>query len=197
MKRLPVLVVAVALSCGACKSKEDPAWALRGAAVPGAPNDVDPITVLPLAIAQTKKHLDVKEPELISIRMVGVAASGHMDLKGCDTSISYRFAVRKDAERMAAAATVGGDGMYTPVFEATSNIKNGGVAIPPPHCAVDEVRRAVVAAGAKDDACTLQLEYTRIADPEITWFQGIGWRTFGPAGPIVVDDATCAFVAKR
>jgi hypothetical protein len=95
---------------------------------------------------------------------------------------------------MAAAATVGGGGMYRPIFEPTSNIKNGGVAIPPPHCRVETVRAAAVAAGAKDDACTLQLEYSRVADPEITWFHGTGWRTFGPAGPIIVDDATCAFV---
>jgi hypothetical protein len=175
-------------------AKEDSYWALRGTAIPGAPHDVDPIAVLPLAIVQVKKHLDVKEPELLSIRMVGVAASGRMDLEGCDTSISYRFGVRTDKERMAGAATVGGGGMYRPVFEATSNIKNGGVAIPAPHCRVETVRAAAVAAGAANEACTLQLEYTRVADPEIDWFHGTGWRTFGPAGPIIIDDATCAFV---
>lgn len=196
---LSLLAVTISLLAG-CKSKgsqEDAYWALRGAAIPGAPHDVDPILVLPLAVAQTKRHLDVKgEPELLSIRMVGVAASGRMDLAGCDTSISYRFAVHQKNERTAAAATVGGGGMYTPVFEATSNIKNGGVAVPPPHCAVVTVRAAAVAAGAVDDVCTMQLEYTRISDPEIGWFQGNGWRTFGPAGPIVVDDATCAVVPK-
>ncbi len=183
-----------------CKKKpapEDSSWALRGAAIPGAPHDVDPIAVLPLAIAEVKKNLDVKDPELLSIRMVGVAPSGRMDLAGCDTSISYRFGVRTDKGRTAAAATVGGGGMYRPVFEATSNIRNGGVAIPAPHCRVETVRAAAVAAGAADEACALQLEYTRIADPEIGWFHGTGWRTFGPAGPIVIDDATCAFVPKE
>lgn len=199
-RTLLTLAVGVAPFGAACKGKlanEDTYWALRGTAIAGAPHDVDPVAVLPLALAQVKKHLDVKEPELLSIRMVGVAPSGRMDLEGCDTSISYRFAVRKDNERMAAAVTVGGGGMYLPVFEATSNIKNGGIAIPAPHCSVETVRAAAVAAGAADEACALQLEYTRVADPEIGWFHGTGWRTFGPAGPIIVDDATCAFVPMR
>jgi hypothetical protein len=197
--KLLILAIVTASLGAACKGKlikEDTYWALRGAQIPGAPHDVDPIVVLPLAITQVEKHLDVKSPELLSIRMVGIASSGRMDLAGCDTSISYRFAVRKDNERTAAAATVGGGGMFTPVFEATSNIRNGGVAVPAPHCKVETVRAAAVAAGAADEPCALQLEYSRVADPEISWFHGIGWRTFGPAGPIIIDDATCAFVPR-
>lgn len=198
----PALLIfaALATSLGAaCKrklAKENDYLALQSAEIPGAPHDVDPIAVTPLASAQVKKVLAVKDAELLSIRMVGVAPSGRMDLAGCDTSISYRFAVHKDKERMAAAVTVGGGGMFRPIFEPTSNIKNGGVAIADPHCKVETVRAAAVAAGAADEACALQLEYTRVVDPEIDWFHGTGWRTFGANGLIVIDDDTCAVVPK-
>ena len=101
-RALLVLAVVAAPLGAACKgklTKEDTYWAVRGTAVPGAPHDVDPIVVLPLAIAQVKKHLDVKEPELLSIRMVGVASSGRMDLEGCDTSIRARRTRRAPCDR--------------------------------------------------------------------------------------------------
>lgn len=202
MLRIPppaLILLALPASLAACKgtvAKEKTYWAVQNADIPGAPHDVDAVAVMPLASAQVKDHLDVKDAELLSIRMVGVARSGRMDLQGCDTSVSYRFAVHKDKQRMAAAVTIGGGGMYLPIFEPTSNIKNGGVAIAPPHCRVEAVRAAAVAAGAVDDACTLQLEYTRVVDPEIGWFHGTGWRTFGPAGPIIVDDDSCAVVPR-
>lgn len=179
---------------GELMKDDDPGYALRNARIPGAPHEVDAIAILPVAVEQLERHPRVRgEPQLTRLRMVGVPDSGKMDLARCDGSLMYDFATHVGKDPALGAVTVQATGMFTPAV-APPDFRP---VVGPPHCRVAVVRAAMVAAGVRDDPCTLQLEYRRIDDPEIGWFHGVGWKSFNAAGPVVVDDATCTVALPR